>query len=137
TKSAREARLHGAPRDREDLGCLGLIELEEISGGDDLAIVVAQRVDAGEEPAPALVGEDRRLGRWGRIVRPAILDGAEGEPGATAGRSPPITGLVCDDPEQPGPERGAGTEAIERRVGLDERVLDGILGIAVGREEMR
>ena len=96
-----------------------------------------RRVDRREQRRPRLAGEDRRLGRWGRIARPAILGGAEGETGPAPGRPPSVAGLVGDDPQEPRPERGVGPEPRQRGVGLDERVLDGVLGVAVGRDEMR
>ena len=93
-------------------------------------------VDRREQRRPRLAGEDRRLGRWSRIARPAVLGGAEGETGPAPGRPPSVAGLVRDDPQDPRPERGVGPEARQRGVGLDERVLDGVLGVAVGRDEV-
>src|SRR6185295_20094297 len=90
----RQARLHGAAGQPQGLGGLGLVQLEEIARADDLAILVTELVDRREQRCPRLAGEDRRLGRWSRIARPAILGGAEGETGSTPGRPPSVAGLV-------------------------------------------
>src|SRR5262245_59172003 len=132
----RQPRLHRAARQVEDLGGLGLAEIEEVAGGDDLAVVRAQLVECADERLAGLAVEDRRLGRWGRITRPAILEGPQGQAGATARRAASVARLVGDDPQQPGPERGAAAEPVERAVGLDERLLDRILGVAVGRDDV-
>src|SRR5258706_3091012 len=133
----RQARLHGSPRDAQGLGRLRFGELEEIARPDDLAIVVAEGVDCRQQRRSRLAGEDRRLGRWGRIVRPAILGDPERETGPSAGRPPAIARLIGDDPQQPRPKRRLDPEARQGGVRLDEGVLDGVFGIAVGRDDMR
>ena len=92
---------------------------------------------AAEEPGLLLAVEDRRLGRWGRISGSAILGGPDGEDRPPSGRTAPVPGLVRDDPQEPRPERGAVPEPAQRGVGLDEGLLDGVLRVAVGREQMR
>ena len=57
-------------------------------------------------------------------------------PVAPPGRPPSVAGLVGDDPQDPRPERRVRPEPRQRGVGLDERVLDGVLGVAVGRDEV-
>ena len=49
----------------------------------------------------------------------------------TASRRPaPVPRLVRHDPQEPRAERRVGPKAAERPVRLDERVLDGLLGVA-------
>src|SRR4051794_18551670 len=78
-EGARQPRLHGSSWDPERLRRLGLRQVEEVSRPDDLAILVAERVDRADERRSLLVGEDRRLGRWSRIVRGAVLGGTKRE----------------------------------------------------------
>src|SRR4051812_47677633 len=59
----RQARFHGPPRDPERFGCFALRQLEEIACGNDLAVLVAERVQRREQDLAPLVGEDRRLRR--------------------------------------------------------------------------
>ena len=114
-RAARERRDFTVPRGRPRTSAVSASrQVEEVAGGDHLAIVVGEAVDAASEPGPALVVEDRRLGRWGRIARPAILGGPEGEAGPPPGRAAPVPRLVGDDPEQPRPEGRAGPEPAER-----------------------
>src|SRR5436309_4763591 len=134
---AGQARLHRAARQSEDVGGLGLVEVEEVAGGDHRAVGVAEVVDRADEPGPLFAVEDRRLGRWGRIGRPAILGSPEGETRPPAGRAPSVPCFVGDDPQEPRPERGPITEPAERAIGLDERLLDGVLGITIGRDQVR
>src|SRR5437762_13400420 len=75
----RQPRLHGASRNPERFGCLALRQLEEIARRNDLAVFVAECVQRPEKDLPALVGEDRRLRRWSRIVGAAVLSGAKRE----------------------------------------------------------
>ena len=75
------------------------------------------------------MGEDRLLGRRGRVVLGAVLDGAEGEVDAPALGSTPVAGFVRDDPEQPRPERRAVTEPRKGPVRLHECLLDCVVGL--------
>src|SRR5438034_475279 len=134
---SRSASPRRAARQSEDVGGLGLVEVEEVAGGDHLAVGVAEVVDRADEPGPLFAVEDRRLGRWGRIARPAILGSPEGETRPPAGRAPSVPCFVGDDPQEPRPERGPITEPAERAIGLDERLLDGVLGITIGRDQVR
>src|SRR5919199_2855348 len=62
----------------------------------------------------------RRLGR--------SLVELSGDLTAQRASSRPIDGAVDDDAVQPGPERTAAIEAVERADGSDERLLGDVLG---------
>jgi hypothetical protein len=74
-----------------------------------------------EQSLPVDVVSGRRLGR-----RP------EGEPDTPPRGPAAVAGLVRDDPQQPGTEGLARPEAAERAPRLEERVLDGVLGVGGG-----
>ena len=54
---------------------------------------------------------------------------------APAPRTHPVARLVGDDPQQPGPELGAGPEAVKRSKRLDKAFLSGILGVSRGTRD--
>ena len=136
-KSTGETRLHGAARDPQGLGGLDFRQFEEIARSDDLTVLVAKRIDRGQQHFPRLAGEDRRLGRWSRIVRAAVLGSPKDEPGSAASRPPAVAGLVRDDPQEPWPKGRIDPETGECRVGLHEGFLGGIFRVAVGRDDVR
>src|SRR4051812_13640698 len=131
----REPRLGGAARDPQDVSRLGFAQLEEEPGRDHIAVVFPESVDRGKERSAGLAVEDRRLGRWGRITRPAILGSPEDEACPPAGGPPPVPRFVGDDPEEPWPERRVRAKSAQRGVRLDERLLGGVFGVAIGRDD--
>lgn len=54
---------------------------------------------------------------------------------STTGGPMHVARLVCDDAQQPWPEGVAVTEAASRRVGLDEGLLDDVLGVRAGAQQ--
>jgi len=133
----RQPRLHRPLRDPQRVGRLRLGEVEEIARANDLAVVVPEEVQRGDQRRPRLVGEDRRLGRWSRITQGAVLGGTKHEPGSPPGGAAAVARFVRDDPKEPRPERGTGPEPGQRRVRLDEGLLSGVLGVPVGRDHVR
>src|SRR6185312_6042764 len=121
-------RLHGSAGDAERGGGLLLREVEEVAAGEHVAVVVAEALDRGQEPLPAL-SRDRGLLRL--LARPAGLRRrAQRQPGAAAPRTPAVAGLVRDDREQPRAERLPAAKASQPPVRLHEPVLCGLLRVA-------
>ncbi len=90
------------------------------------AVVLAQPPDGGQQVRPPFAGQDRRLGRWGRSVRGAVLRNPQGQAGATARPAASIAGSVDHDPHQPRPWLGPAPEAPQRLPGADEALLGGV-----------
>ena len=128
---ARQARLHGAAAAAERGRGLGLRQLEQVAAGDDLALRLGELVDRRQHGRAALGRDDGGLGGRGRVPRGPVVAGPPGEPGTTARRAALVVRLVADDAQQPRPKRRAGAEAPQRPVGLDERLLRGVLGVVV------
>jgi hypothetical protein len=126
---SREAGLDRAPRQPERLGRLSLGHLEEVARPDDLAVLIAKSVQGHEQGSPGLAGEDRRLGRWSRVERGAVLGRPESETGPAAGRPAPVPGLVGHDSEEPRSEGRSGAEASQRCICLHERILGSVFRI--------
>src|SRR5207244_10118860 len=89
-------------------------QLQEVAAGDDKAVLVAQGIDHREEPAPLVRRDGDRLGGWGRIPRAEALGQPKLELVAPARRAHPVASLVGHDPEQPWPEVGTQSEAVEQ-----------------------
>jgi hypothetical protein len=138
TEGARQARLHGSARDPQHLGRFGLWQVEQVPRDDDLAVVVAEIGQGAQEREPRLLDEDRRLGRWGRIGRAAVLDGPKREPGSPVRGAAAVACLVRDDPQEPRPKRRPRSEPRECAIRLHERLLGRVLGVVrSARDEMR
>lgn len=56
---------------------------------------------------------------------------------APARGATPVAGLVRDDAQKPGAERRPGTKAGEGSMGLEECLLDGIVGVGLRADEVR
>src|SRR6267143_300532 len=125
----RESRLHRAFRDAQGGGRFLAAQLQEVAACDDEAVLVAQRIDHREEPAPLIRRDGDRLGGWGRIPRAEALGQPKLELVAPARRAHPVASLVGHDPQQPRPEVSIEAEAIERPVRLDESLLRGVLRV--------
>src|SRR5919197_999214 len=124
-----EPRLHRPSRAAEGVGHLGLGQVEPVAVRDDQAILGSEPVH-GPDQAPVLVlREGRPLRRWDRIVLEAALGSPERQANLPPRRSAPVDGLVRHDAEEPGTEGRAAAEPAQRVVGLDEGLLNGILGI--------
>src|SRR5438445_3344925 len=106
-KGPRQSRLHSALRDAQGGGCFLTAQLEEVPARDDKAVLVAQRVDHGEQGPPLVGREGDRLGGWYRIPRAEALSQPKLELVAPSRRAHPIASLVGDDPQKPWPEVGA------------------------------
>src|SRR3954454_9950084 len=114
------AGLDGAAADAEGGGGLGLAEVGEVAEPEDLAVAVVEGGEGGAQLGVTLAAERQRLrGRRWRIARRRGA-GALAELPAAGRAAGAVAGLVGDDRQQPGAQRGAGPEAAERRVGLDE-----------------
>src|SRR6266536_984008 len=124
-----DARLHGAAPAPEDARCLRLGQLQEEPGGDRLPVPLRQAADSGQQRAPALVGQCRRLGRRGRVSRRADLGDAQRQVVLAATGAAAVAGLVGDDGEQPGPERRSRAEAVQGVPGLHQALLRGVVGV--------
>src|ERR671930_1464552 len=124
---ARRPRLDRPATDAEHRGRLVLGELEEVPASDHEPLRVRQRVDGGEERLALLAREECRLGGGGRLPRGALRSRPQGQRVATRARAAAVASLVRDDLQEPGPERLAGTESVQRAVGLHERVLGSVL----------
>ena len=128
--NARCSRDFTVPRrDAERRGGLGLGQLEQVAAGHHLAQLDRQRADPGAAarrgaPTPRAAASGSSKAR-----------SASGQPGQLLPRRPPaaaaeqVPGLVPDDGQQPAPELPVGAEPGQRRVRLDERVLDDVVGV--------
>src|SRR6185369_292748 len=123
-------------RDRERLGGLGLREPEEVAGADHLALLVTQATERRVELYTRLAGEDRRFRRRLRLVAWRRDASTERETGPPIRRAPAVACLVGDDAQQPRPDRRSGTEACQRAIRLDERILDSIGSIGLRGDEI-
>src|SRR5205823_6785240 len=101
------------------------------------AVVVAQSRDRGCQREVLLMGDDRLLGRWDRIVRGTVLDGTDDEAGSATGCPAPVAGLVRHDSEQPRSKWQADPKARQGAVRLDKAVLNGILGLVRAADQAR
>src|SRR4029077_12003666 len=63
--------------------------------------------------------------------------GSHGKPFPASRRAPTVAGLVRDDPQQPRADRRPVTKAREGGIGLEEGILDGIVGIGLRADEVR
>ena len=100
---------------------------------DHQPVVGPQPVDGRDELAALLVGEEQRLGRWGRIARGCIARRPQGQAGAPPCTTSPVASRIGHDAEQPGPEFGAGSKAAQRRMRPQESFLGGVaclIGVA-------
>ena len=121
------SRLDGAAGDPERCGGLLFRELEEVSAGEHVAIVVGQPLDGAQESLPALARERGCLGIL--AVRSRLHCRAQRQRGAPAAGAAAVSGLVRDDRQQPRAKWLTRVEAPKRTVGLDERVLCRLLGV--------
>ena len=92
-------------------------------------MLLGEPVHGVEQASPGLAAEQSRLGGRDRVPRAVCSGHAQREGIAPAGRTSAVVRLVRDDAQQPGPKRRAAAEAAERAIGLDEAVLDGLLGV--------
>ena len=140
-KRPGRARLDRAPGDPQRLGGLGLGQIQEEPRAQDLAIVVTQAAQGGEQlgsrprrPSPRSPARGRGPpGRWSGLRPPPPHRQAL----PTSGRPTSIACLVGHDAQDPRTERCALAEPRERGVRLEERILDGIVGIGLRADEVR
>jgi hypothetical protein len=81
--------------------------------------------------------EDRLLGRRGRVVRGAALDGAKRECRSTASGSAAVARLVRDDSKEPGLEGRSFPKPRQGVEGLDEAFLDSVLRVVRSAHQIR
>ena len=104
-------------------------ELEEVTACDHEPVLLAELVDGREQLLPLLRVDGGRLGGGGRLPRGRRRNRPQREVGAAARGPAAVAGFVGDDLEDPRPKRRAGPEAVQRRPGLHEPLLGGILRI--------
>ena len=131
----RQPRLHGPPRAAQGGRRLLLGQVEEVAAGDRLAVVLGQSGHRRQQLVAPLEVEERRLRRRDRATRAALLGHAQDESLAAARGAHAVARLVCDDREQPRPQRRALAKAAESAVRLDESVLGRLLGVGRGARD--
>jgi hypothetical protein len=90
---------------------------------------MAESVDGGKQLVPPLLGEEQHLGRWGRIARGCIPEGAHRQVRAARRAPPAVSRRIAHDPQQPRPKLSAGAEPAERPMRTQEALLGGIAGL--------
>ena len=119
SRPRRSRRVDRAARQLEQPGDLARRVLEEVAEHDHGALLRRQRREARDDVV--------------RQARGGIVGGRGGEGVAADLRAErpcagPVDRPIDDDPVQPGPERPAPVEAVERAHGREERLLGDVLG---------
>jgi len=141
---AKEARLEGGVADAEGAGGVAVGKLPEIAELNGVSVPGVEAVDGGEQQAfdfvtaagflGGLAGMREIEGEGVGFVVPLVF---ERDKGVAALQAEPAAGGVDDDGVQPGIDAGFAAEVRKVGEGLEDGLLDDVLGIllAVGEAQ--
>ncbi len=130
--TAGDPRLHGAERDRQHLGDLGVVEVGDVAQHDGSAELLGQVVEGVVDGHPQSGRLDAPLGERVDDLGPRLVVGDDVRRRPPAAAAQLVEGGVGGDAVDPRGERRAPVEAGEAADDADHRLLGGVVGVAAG-----